>query len=236
MSSSSDSEVSDSLTTATAGEGLAAYITTLAREDPIRTAILAAGAIALSTAGMAALIMPTPTQAALGSAPVNAPHPGNLGGGSPPVPNNPTSIQALSLIPPGLVPVAIFPVWLTPRTFPAVAVIFSENPQFSGNLVTRRQYLVTSKRYFSILRSKVRLFSRRHSRPEARKSGLTIWKEIVTKKLKKLRLKTRCFAAEIVTKTRNKFWTTKQRYRKRKRPLKECREQRDMVNVILSTM
>ena len=233
MSSSSDSEVSDS---STASEGLAAYITTLAREDPIRTAILAAGAIALSTAGMAALIMPTPTQAALGSAPVTAPQPGSLGGGSPPVPDSPTSVQALSLTPPGLVPVAIFPVWLTPRTFPAVAVIFSENPQFSGNLVTRRQYLVTSKRYFSILRSKVRLFSRRHSRPEARKSGLTIWKEIVTKKLKKLRLKTRCFAAEIVTKTRNKFWTTKQRYRKRKRPLKECREQREMVNVILSSM
>ena len=236
ISSDSDSAVPDSSTAATAGKGLAAYMVALVREDPIITAILAAGLTAVSTVGMAALIMPTATQAALGSAPVNAPQPGSLGGGSPPVPNNPTSAQALSLTPPGLIPVAIFPVWLTTRTFPAVAVIFSENPQFGGNLVIRRQYLVTSKRYTSILRSKVRLFFRRNSKPEARKNVLTIWKAKVTNKLRKIKMKTRCFGAKILTKTRNKFWRKKQRYRKRKRPLKECQEPREMVNVFMSSL
>ena len=57
-----------------------------------------------------------------GVAPSNVPQPGQPGGGDPPR-ANPT---AAALAPPGTVPVAVFPPYTTPRTYPANCVIFSE--------------------------------------------------------------------------------------------------------------
>ena len=39
-----------------------------------------------------------------------------------------TLITALALVPTGLAAVAVFPPYATPRTVPAVSVIFAENP------------------------------------------------------------------------------------------------------------
>ncbi len=50
--------------------------------------------------------------------------PGGIGGGTP---SQATPAQ-LNLVPQGLTPVATFPPYATPRTFPADSVIFLENP------------------------------------------------------------------------------------------------------------
>ena len=39
-----------------------------------------------------------------------------------------TLVAALALVPAGLAAVAVFPPYATPRTVPAVSVIFAENP------------------------------------------------------------------------------------------------------------
>ena len=57
-----------------------------------------------------------------GIAPLDVPQPGQPGGGDPPSANP----QAAALAPPGTVPVAVFPPFIRPRTFPAMCVIFSE--------------------------------------------------------------------------------------------------------------
>jgi len=57
-----------------------------------------------------------------GIAPPDVPQPGQPGGGDPPS----TNPQAAALAPPGTVPVAVFPPFIRPRTFPAMCVIFSE--------------------------------------------------------------------------------------------------------------
>ncbi len=92
-------------------------------EQTLNIGVLAVGAV-----GMGAFIIP-PTLPLLpqGQVPVNQPQPGTLGGGAQQVNTNPTAALALSLTPPGLASVAIFPPWLTPRILPAVAVIFSES-------------------------------------------------------------------------------------------------------------
>lgn len=60
--------------------------------------------------------------------------PGAEGGGAPPTavgalaPSTQTLATALSLVPPGLTAIAVFPPYNTPRTIPAVSVIFSEDP------------------------------------------------------------------------------------------------------------
>jgi len=57
-----------------------------------------------------------------GIAPPDVPQPGQPGGGDPPSANP----QAAALAPPGTVPVAVFPPYISPRTYPAICVIFSE--------------------------------------------------------------------------------------------------------------
>ena len=62
--------------------------------------------------------------------------PGSLGGGAPPtailgsgaIASPQTLISALALVPVGLTAIAVFPPYSTPRTVPAVSVIFAENP------------------------------------------------------------------------------------------------------------
>jgi len=60
--------------------------------------------------------------------------PGVPGGGAPPsavgalAPSSQTLATALSLVPLGLTPIAVFPPYNTPRTIPAISVIFSEDP------------------------------------------------------------------------------------------------------------
>ena len=39
-----------------------------------------------------------------------------------------TLVAALALVPAGLAAVAVFPPYATPRTVPAISVIFAENP------------------------------------------------------------------------------------------------------------
>ena len=63
------------------------------------------------------------------------PSPGSLGGGAAPtavvgggaVASPQTLIAALALVPAGLAAIAVFPPYATPRTVPAVSVIFAEN-------------------------------------------------------------------------------------------------------------
>ena len=74
------------------------------------------------------LMMPALPAIGAGSAPPGSPAPGSPGGGgSPNVGNNPAAASAVALVPAGLTAVAVFPPFLTPRTLPAIAVIFSEN-------------------------------------------------------------------------------------------------------------
>ena len=62
--------------------------------------------------------------------------PGSVGGGAPPtailgggaIASPQTLISALALVPVGLTAIAVFPPYNTPRTVPAVSVIFAENP------------------------------------------------------------------------------------------------------------
>ena len=45
-----------------------------------------------------------------------------------------TLAKALTLVPPGLTPIAVFPPYNTPRTIPAVSVTFSEDPNIRYTL------------------------------------------------------------------------------------------------------
>ena len=74
-------------------------------------------------------MMPSLPAIGAGSAPPGSPAPGTPGGGGlPNIQANPSASQAVSLVPFGLTPVAVFPPFDTPRTLPAIAVIFSEAP------------------------------------------------------------------------------------------------------------
>ena len=65
---------------------------------------------------------------------IGNPAPGTLGGGASPAvvgagaATPQTLATAQTLVPPGLTPIAAFPPYNTPRTIPAVSVIFSEDP------------------------------------------------------------------------------------------------------------
>ncbi len=76
------------------------------------------------------LIMNPAAQPTLpGQAPPGAIQPGTPGGGGLPTDTSiPTLAQSLALVPLGLQAVSVFPPWVTPRTFPATGVIFSEGP------------------------------------------------------------------------------------------------------------
>jgi len=64
-----------------------------------------------------------------GQAPANQPQPGQPGGGA--LPALAVAPTVLALIPAGLLPVAVFPPFASPRTTPAECVIFSENDEVS---------------------------------------------------------------------------------------------------------
>ena len=71
-----------------------------------------------------------------GLVPPGNPLPGTQGGGARPVGNTPDAREAIALVPVGTIPVAIFPPYTTPRTVPAVSVIFLETA--TPSLVKRR--------------------------------------------------------------------------------------------------
>lgn len=62
-----------------------------------------------------------------GEAPPGQPQPGTPGGGQLPIGTSLEVLTALSLVPAGLVSVAVFPPYISPRTYPAISVIFSED-------------------------------------------------------------------------------------------------------------
>ena len=70
---------------------------------------------------------PLPALTPQGVPPGN-PLPGAIGGGASPVAISPQAATALGLAPLGAVPIALFPPYATPRTLPAISVIFSESP------------------------------------------------------------------------------------------------------------
>ena len=86
---------------------------------PVVTAVVAGGMV----------FMPTMPIVNSQGVPPGNPSPGSPGGGAPPNANTPNGITALALVPLGTLPVAIFPPYATPRTRPAVSVIFAENPE-----------------------------------------------------------------------------------------------------------
>ena len=55
------------------------------------------------------------------------------------MPTTSQAATAIGLAPLGTVPVAVFPPYATPRTLPAISVIFAENPAIVP--ITRRSYL-----------------------------------------------------------------------------------------------
>ena len=86
-----------------------------------------AAAAAVTIAVTMMLMMPAPPAIGAGGAPPGSPAPGSVGGGgSPNVVANPVAASAVALVPAGLTAVAVFPPFETPRTLPAIAVIFSE--------------------------------------------------------------------------------------------------------------
>ena len=71
------------------------------------------------------------------------PSPGSAGGGAKPSAvgadaANPSILAtALTLLPLGLTPIAVFPPYNTPRKIPAISVIFSEDPDIRYKLFLR---------------------------------------------------------------------------------------------------
>jgi hypothetical protein len=103
--------------------------TTLSIIQVIQQAAPAAVATVVGVGGVGLLIQPPPPPPVTPQGiPPGNPLPGTPGGGAPPVATTPEAATALGLAPPGTVPVALFPPYATPRTLPAITVIFAENP------------------------------------------------------------------------------------------------------------
>ena len=87
-------------------------------EELLRNAAAAGGAAAVSTVAVASAVSPPVSP---GQVPSGNPAPGSVGGGSV-IPATPDAnlAQVLALLPLGAIPIATFPPYLTPRTFPAV--------------------------------------------------------------------------------------------------------------------
>ena len=80
---------------------------------------------------------PEPLQNSIsGGVPPGNPQPGTPGGGAKPVGTSIQAQQALALAPPGTIPVSIFPPYASPRTVPAISVIFLQTP--TPSLVKRQ--------------------------------------------------------------------------------------------------
>jgi hypothetical protein len=108
-----------STTTSTTTTAAPNYFEAAGNAAPVATAVVAGG--------MA--FMPTMPIVNSQGVPPGNPSPGTPGGGAPPNVNTPNGIAALALVPLGTLPVAIFPPYATPRTRPAVSVIFAESPE-----------------------------------------------------------------------------------------------------------
>ena len=67
--------------------------------------------------------------------PPSNPQPGTPGGGGEPN----TLPQAVALVPPGLNAIAVFPPYITPRTIPAISVIFAENSAIGPQIGRRKR-------------------------------------------------------------------------------------------------
>ena len=88
-----------------------------------------AAAVAVTIAATMMLMMPTLPAIGPGNTPPGSPTPDSPGGGgNPNIATNPAAAAAVALVPAGLTAVAVFPPFVTPRTLPAIAVIFSEEP------------------------------------------------------------------------------------------------------------
>jgi hypothetical protein len=89
--------------------------------------------IIAASAVLTLVSLPAPPNTLPGQVPPGNPQPGTFGGGGLPTDlSNPYAGLAISLVPAGLLPVAVFPPFVKPRTIPAVAVIFSETPPGPG--------------------------------------------------------------------------------------------------------
>lgn len=106
------------------------------------TATVGIGAIAL-------LVQPPPLPAltSQGVPPGGNPLPGTAGGGSPPIATSPQAAIAIGLAPLGTIAIAIFPPYATPRTLPAVSVIFAESP--TAVVKTQRRILTRKRATFA---------------------------------------------------------------------------------------
>jgi len=117
-------------------------------DEAVQTAAQAGGALGAGMVGMA-MMMPDLNFQQSGS-PGGSTAAGTAGGGGLPTNGNIASLAlSLALVPLGLAAVAVFPPFATPRTVPAVAVIFSEGRDMRGTIRkrdVRRLYRIIKKR------------------------------------------------------------------------------------------
>ena len=110
--------------------------------------IVGVGAGTVAAAGL--YMTPTLTMTLPSGVPAGNPQPGTPGGGAPPttvasagvVPASAQTLStALALVPLGLTAVAVFPPYNTPRTIPAVSVIFAEDPAMVPGMRRKKRSL-----------------------------------------------------------------------------------------------
>jgi len=98
--------------------------------------------------------------------------PGGIGGQFPS--SSSEGVAALLLVPAGLVPVAIFPPYATPRTKPAVSVIFAEDPNILS-LNSNANGLIRQKR--SLVKHMKEIMRRNYRRPSV---FTTVWNVLLS--------------------------------------------------------
>ena len=88
------------------------------------------------------------------------------------IPDQQTRDDALSLLPPGTIPVAIFPPYIFPRTYPAVTIVFQETSQReqTGNEIDQLDFAQAVRLYFKCYKTRLqyRLSPRRRSNRDSR--------------------------------------------------------------------
>ena len=114
-----------------------------------RIPVRAVAAVAVTIAATLMLMIPTLPRIEPGNTPPGSPLPDTPGGGgSPNFATNPAAAAAVALVPAGLTAVAVFPPFETPRTLPAIAVIFSEEPTRRKRETYSSKYKYPYKAYF----------------------------------------------------------------------------------------
>lgn len=110
---------------------------------PAEVAVQAAAVLGIGMLGTA-MMAANPNFQEPGSAPPGSPLVGSFGGGGSPRDSQiSTSSLSLVLVPLGLLAVAVFPPFESPRTFPAVGVIFSEPRNVEGTVLIRKRETLT---------------------------------------------------------------------------------------------